>query len=121
MCINKTSNKSSRSSDTRRTIHISCSSILKYILVVTLSTEVFLFLTLVTLSTAAQPLATREYLVVGVSGGLQDGFPEHFRLDYHSGERDEVQAIFLGRALVRGYKAFLDVMEPGWRQYSVSK
>lgn len=71
---------------------------------------------------AAQPDdRTREYLIVGVSGGLQDGFPEHNRLDYHSGKKDEVQSIFLGRALVRGYKAFLDVMEPTWRQYTVSK
>jgi len=62
----------------------------------------------------------REYILVGVSGGLQDGFPEHSKLDYHSGEADEVQAIFLGRALVRGYKAFLDVMQPTWRQYVVS-
>jgi hypothetical protein len=62
----------------------------------------------------------REYLVVGVSGGLQDGFPEHVRLDFHSGEPDESKAIFLGRALVRGYKAYLDVMQDGWRQYTVS-
>ena len=61
-----------------------------------------------------------EYIVVGVSGGLQDGFPEHTRLDYHSDKLDEVQVIFLGRALVRGYKAYLDVMQPTWRQYTVS-
>lgn len=29
-----------------------------------------------------------------------------------------MQAVFLGRALVRGYKSFLDVMEPDWRQYT---
>jgi len=67
---------------------------------------------------AAAPSENREYLIVGVSGGLQDGFPEHHKLDYHSGESDESRAIFLGRALVRGYKAFLDVMQEGWRQYS---
>jgi len=61
-----------------------------------------------------------EYIAVGVSGGLQDGFPEHTRLDYHAGKLDEVQVIFLGRALVRGYKAYLDVMQPTWRQYTVS-
>jgi hypothetical protein len=60
-----------------------------------------------------------EYIAVGVSGGLQDGFPEHMRLDYHAGKLDEVQAIFLGRAVVRGgYKAYLDVMQPTWRQYT---
>ena len=58
-----------------------------------------------------------EYFIVGVSGGLQDGFPERFKMDYHHGLEDEVKAIFVGTALVRGYKAFLDVMQPGWRQY----
>jgi hypothetical protein len=59
----------------------------------------------------------QEYVIVGVSGGLQGGFPDHTNLDYHSGQVDEVQAVFLGRALVRGYKSYLDVMEPNWRQY----
>ncbi|GAX22173.1 hypothetical protein FisN_19Lh233 [Fistulifera solaris] len=58
-----------------------------------------------------------EYLIVGVSGGLQDGFPERSKMDYHHGQDDAVPAVFLGKALVRGYKAFLDVMQPGWRQY----
>lgn len=60
----------------------------------------------------------QEYIIVGVSGGLQGGFPDHKNLDYHPGQDDEVQAVFLGRALVRGYKSFLDVMEPDWRQYT---
>lgn len=59
-----------------------------------------------------------EYMVIGVSGGLQDGFPDHVKTDYRSGEPDEVKAILLGRALVRGTKAYLDVMQPGWRQYT---
>lgn len=59
-----------------------------------------------------------EYVMVGVSGGLQEGFPEHFRMDYHSGQDDEVPAVFLGRALVRGYKSYLDVMQPTHRQYT---
>jgi hypothetical protein len=59
-----------------------------------------------------------EYMIVGVSGGLQGGFPEHVKLHYKSGEPQEVTAVFLGRALVRGYKAFLDVMQPDWRQYA---
>lgn len=49
------------------------------------------------------------------------GFPEHFRMDYNSGQQDEVQAVFVGRALVRGYRSYLDVMEDGWRQYTPSK
>lgn len=60
----------------------------------------------------------QEYIIVGVSGGLQAGFPDHENLDYHPGKEDEVQAVFLGRALVRGYKSYLDVMEPDWRQYT---
>lgn len=39
-------------------------------------------------------------------------------MDYKPGEVDEVTAIYIGRALVRGTKSFLDVMEPGWRQYT---
>jgi hypothetical protein len=59
-----------------------------------------------------------QFLLVGVSGGLQDGFPDHNKMDYHVGLEDEVRAIFIGRALVRGCKAFLDVMQDGWRQYT---
>jgi hypothetical protein len=62
----------------------------------------------------------QEYVIVGVSGGLQEGFPEHIRMDYRHGEGEgvEVPAVFLGRALVRGYRSYLDVMEEGWRQYT---
>jgi hypothetical protein len=60
----------------------------------------------------------RQYLFVGVSGGLQDGFPDHNKMDYNVGLEDEVRAVFIGRALVRGCKAFLDVMQDGWRQYT---
>jgi hypothetical protein len=58
-----------------------------------------------------------NYIIVGVSGGLQDGFPDRTNLDYHSGLLDESKAIFVGKALVRGYKAYLDLMQEGWRQY----
>jgi hypothetical protein len=61
-----------------------------------------------------QTTALAEYYVIGVSGGLQDGFPERSKMDYKNSK-----AIFLGRALVRGYKAYLDVMQEGWRQYVV--
>ena len=60
----------------------------------------------------------QSYTLIAVSGGLQDGFPDHNKLDYHAGASDEVKAIFIGRALVRGTKAFLDVMQEGWRQYT---
>ena len=65
-----------------------------------------------------QSVQAQNYIIIGVSGGLQDGFPDHKNLDWHAGQEDEVQAVFLGRALVRGYKAYLDVMEHGWRQYT---
>jgi hypothetical protein len=76
-----------------------------------------LFLLLL-LKTTTLSVAAQEYIIVGVSGGLQDGFPDHSKLDYHSGQSDEVPAVFLGRALVRGYKAYLDVMQETWRQYT---
>ena len=59
-----------------------------------------------------------SYVMLAVSGGLQDGFPDHVKLDYHAGQDDQVASIFIGRALVRGTKAYLDVMQEGWRQYT---
>lgn len=66
---------------------------------------------------SATPSKDRQYLLVGVSGGLQDGFPERGKLNYNHGLEDESKAIYVGKGLVKGYKAFLDVMQPGWRQY----
>jgi len=70
----------------------------------------------------------RTYVLVGVSGGLQDGFPDHHKMDYYHQHGQQggdnstttttaVKAIYIGRALVRGTKSYLDVMQPGWRQY----
>lgn len=66
-----------------------------------------------------------HYLAIGVSGGLQDGFPDHVKMDYVSSaknkshrQEDSVPAVFVGRAMVRGVKAYLDVMQEGWRQYT---
>lgn len=42
----------------------------------------------------------------------QDGFPARHWLDFHPGEADENKAVFVGHALVRGYKAYLDVKQP---------
>lgn len=77
----------------------------------------FVFFFFLQNTTTAAPDPSREYLIVGVSGGLQDGFPERPKMNYHDGLEDETKAVFVGKALVRGYKAFLDVMQPGWRQY----
>ena len=58
--------------------------------------------------------ATADYVLLAVSGGLQHGFPDHNKLH----PTDGLPPIYIGRALVRGTKAFLDVMEEGWRQYA---
>jgi len=64
-----------------------------------------------------------QYVFIGVSGGLQDGFPDHDKMDFHGSssdghaEEEVVPAIYVGRALVRGTKSYLDVMQDGWRQY----
>jgi hypothetical protein len=64
------------------------------------------------------------YRAIAVSGGLQEGFPDHSKMDYYPSKEENddgegvVKAVFVGRALVRGCKAYLDVMEPGWRQYT---
>ena len=67
---------------------------------------------------AAIPIRAADYILIGVSGGLQEGFPAHTKLHYNNNEGEQVKALFLGRGLVRGYKAFLDLMEPSWREYS---
>eukprot|EP00980_Cylindrotheca_fusiformis_P014441 scaffold3854_cov95-Cylindrotheca_fusiformis.AAC.3 len=62
-----------------------------------------------------------SYYMIGVSGGLQDGFPDRINLDYvdtADGETTVNKAILLGKVFVRGYKAYLDVMESDWRQYT---
>ena len=66
--------------------------------------------------TPSRSSSQNSYLVIGVSGGLQHGFPEHNKLHYTSGS-EVVKAIYLGRALVRGYRGYLDVMQPTHRQY----
>jgi hypothetical protein len=75
----------------------------------------------------------QSYMLLGVSGTLQEGFPLRPRLDYNASaapDNDDdnnnnncskgppyVPAVFIGRALVRGFKAYLDVKDPGWREY----
>ena len=62
------------------------------------------------------------FLLIGVSGTLQDGFELRNRLDYDgedksTGSSRRVPAKFVGKALVRGYKAYFDVKREGWREY----
>lgn len=71
----------------------------------------------------------QRFSLIGVSGTLQDGFELRNRLDYHPCENGKdrgtscadgsspVPAKFVGKALVRGYKAYLDVKPQGWREY----
>ena len=56
-------------------------------------------------------------MLVGVSGGLQDGFPERPKLNNNHGLEDKSKTIYVGKRLVKGNKAVLDVMQSGWRQY----
>lgn len=78
-------------------------------------TESSIFALLLLLVTVRATQAA-EYVLLGVSGGLQDGFPEHPKMDYQD-DGEISPAVFVGRGLVRGYKAYLDVMELDWRQY----
>lgn len=62
--------------------------------------------------------STVSYYMLGVSGGLQDGYVSRRCLDYTDPETGEtVKAILLGKIFVRGYKAYMDIMESEWRQY----
>lgn len=84
----------------------------------------FLLIVLVLSSMHKTAEGAVRYRAIAVSGGLQEGFPDHDKMDYRPTENDDeddegvVKAVFVGRALIRGCKAYLDVMEPGWRQYT---
>lgn len=54
--------------------------------------------------------------MIAVSGGLQDGFPGRDKLDYIT-ETERSRATLIGKAFVRGYKSYLDVMEEDYREY----
>jgi hypothetical protein len=87
------------------------------------------FVSYYSLAQRASGNSEASYLLIGVSGTLQDGFPLRDRLDYTSpspspgtgsapGDKDEhVPAILIGKALVRGFKAYLDIKEPEWREF----
>jgi hypothetical protein len=72
-------------------------------------------------SVNAGELPGHSYQLIGVSGGLQEGFPHHANLHYSDPENQVYnKAIFVGHGLVRGYKAYLDLMEEGWREYQTN-
>ncbi|MGR9107631.1 MAG: hypothetical protein ACU843_11940 [Gammaproteobacteria bacterium] len=55
--------------------------------------------------------------IVAVSGTLEEGFPLRRNLDFEPGTPNQVLSTFLGRALIRGLKANLDIKSPGWREF----
>ena len=66
---------------------------------------------------------TISYVLLAVSGTLEEGFELRRNLDYRPSDDDasSVNATFLGKALVRGYKSFLDIKNPTWREYKGEK
>jgi hypothetical protein len=61
-----------------------------------------------------------SYVLLAVSGTLEEGFELRKNMDYRPYGDDgpgRVNATFLGKALVRGYKSFLDIKNPSWREY----
>ena len=57
-------------------------------------------------------------VALAVTGTLQDGFSMRRNLDYTEPASGElVPAVFLGWALCRGLRAFLDIKEPGSREW----
>jgi hypothetical protein len=57
-----------------------------------------------------------DMIMVAVSGTLEEGFPLRPNLDYTS-PTEMVPAVFLGRALIRGLRAHLDMKDPASREY----
>lgn len=61
-----------------------------------------------------------KLVIVAVSGTLEEGFPLRPNLDFITEVNEgnpPVLAIFLGRALIRGVKAFLDIKDPVSREF----
>jgi hypothetical protein len=79
--------------------------------------SISLVLSFICYSLALDTSSDVSYLLIGVSGTLQDGFPLRDRLDFKGSNQNHVPAILIGKALVRGYKAYLDIKEPEWREF----
>jgi hypothetical protein len=61
-----------------------------------------------------------KFVIVAVSGTLEEGFPLRPNLDFITEVNEgnpPVLAIFLGHALVRGVKAFLDIKDSNSREF----
>ena len=57
-----------------------------------------------------------DFVMVAVSGTLEEGFPLRPNLDFVT-PLERVNAVFLGRALIRGLRAKLDMKDPASREY----
>lgn len=57
-----------------------------------------------------------DFVMVAVSGTLEEGFPLRPNLNYVS-PTEQVNAVFLGHALIRGLRAQLDMKDPASREY----
>lgn len=68
---------------------------------------------------ATQPALT--FVLLAVSGTLEDNFELRANIDYWPNKKvnnnGRVNATFIGKTLVRGYKAFLDIKDRSWREY----
>jgi hypothetical protein len=64
----------------------------------------------------AGPCEADDYVMVAVSGTLEEGFPLRPNLNYVS-PTERVDAVFLGRALIRGLRAYLDMKDPASREF----
>ena len=63
---------------------------------------------------------TISYILLAVSGTLEEGFELRSNMDYKpkfGNNQHRINATFFGKALVRGYKSFLDIKNPTWREY----
>ena len=64
-----------------------------------------------------------KFVIVAVSGTLEEGFPLRPNLDFLTEVNEgnpEVRAIFLGHALVRGVRAFLDIKDSNSREFKAT-
>ena len=55
--------------------------------------------------------------IVAVSGTLEEGFPLRKNLDFEPGTANQILSTFLGKALIRGLRAYLDIKGPGFREF----
>ncbi|MDB4976000.1 MAG: hypothetical protein JWN48_4341 [Myxococcaceae bacterium] len=65
------------------------------------------------------PCEAGDFVMVAVSGTLEEGFPLRPNLNYVS-PTERVDAVFLGRALIRGLRAHLDMKDPDSREYKAA-